>query len=277
MQKYFKEETNTKISLLDYFNKVDAEYENIEQKKKSLRYVRIRHIYRALGDVLIEEEVIDALCQTFDSYKCRYGTTCLSKETINGLYEISLIFPELTKEALISISREYIKDLFDEYSFINTLCLMIRKDGAVDSTFEKFMDIVKIAADEKEKIYEKEALDIQFYYGQYSYIFIEHFQKFLKQHYITCQEFGEALPDAELILRDILYLKDIARRSRECWSYCQPISFQMLEHYLDGDTELSEFDEIPSYYVSTVDKYFPTSFTKTEFLNSIAKQKKLKK
>ena len=80
-------------------------------------------------------------------------------------------------------------------------------------------------------------------------------------------------------MKDQLELKALASRAKDCWGMCDPISYQMLEDYLDGDTELSYFDEQPYYYISTHSGKVLTPFTKQEFLDSIqkAKVKKLEK
>lgn len=300
MKKYFKEEQPAKISLLEYKTKIEKECKRIkeeikkcetsspktgtliyqlkkEQEKISLLQVRIDYIYSSLGDVRISEDMINTICETFDSSRCRYGTICLKKETIKDIYEISLIFPELSKEAILSISREYISDLFKEYSLIEKLAIMIRKDGMEDSTFEKYMAEVSKLADKKDKEYEKVAASIRMYCGEYTYDFVRHFEKFVKEHHISFQRFYECLPSPELIMQDQLQLKQIAMKAKDCFGICDPITFQMLEDYLDGDVELSKYEEQPAYYISTYGGKIETSFTKKDFIESIEeKQKTLK-
>lgn len=299
MKKYFKEKQSKKISLKDYWIQVEKEYKEFEemlkkyhttgyitldgleleskQKALSLRYARIKHIYSSLGDVLISEEMIDTLCETFDSSKCRYGTICLKSETIKTMYEISEMFPELSKEALLLISREYIKDLFDEHSLIEILAIMLRKDGSEDSTFEKFMDKVLKLADSKDKKYSDVAWYIRIHCGEYTYDFVRHFEKFVKEHHISWERFYECLPSPELILKDQLELKKVAKRAKDCWGICDPITFQMLEDYLDGDIELSKYEEQPSYYISTSVGRIKTTFTKTQFIESIEEKQNVLK
>ena len=298
MKKYFKKEQPKKVVLADYLAKVEKDYKDIQAEKKkhstggyvadnvysllqeleiaernmSSKYVRIKHIYKSLGEVKISEEMIETICKSFDDDKCRYGSICLRSQTVKDLYDISELFPELSEEALIAISREYIKDLFDKHSLLDTLSMMLRKDGQEDTTFEKFMDKVKKLADQEDIKYANEAWHFRMYYGQYSYDFVRHFEKFIKQHHITCEQLGASLPDPELFMDDILLLKDISLRAKDCWSVCKPISFQMLEDYLDGDVDLFDYDEQPEYYISIMRRSFPTSFTKTEFLERIKKQ-----
>jgi len=296
--KYFKEEQMEKRSLSEFLTKIETEYKEVEEELKkhqtggyverdvmsliykleskkrelSLPYARIKHIYSSLGDVQISEELVETLFETFDSSKCRYGTTCLKPETIKSIYELSELFPELSKEALVEISREYIKDLFDDHSLIETLAVMLRKDGTQDSTFEKFMDIVKKLGDKEDKKYSDVAWHISQHCRQYPYEFVRHFEQFVKEHHISWEKFCECLPTPEIILRDQMELREVARRSKDCWGMCTPITFQMLEDYLDGDMELSEFDEQPSYYISISGRKTYTPFTKTEFLKSIKKE-----
>jgi len=302
MKKYFKDEKEIKICLLEYFTKIEQEYKQIDEqlkevrvmyekgmstyslvfelekqyKKQALKYARIRLIYKALGDVRISESMIDTICESFDETKCRYGTTCFKLDSITALYKISEMFPRLSKEALLSISREYITDLFDSYRLIIVLFSLLKREGYEDETFEKFMSIVKEFADKQDKIYEIEAFLIGKKYKFYSSDFIEYFKKFAKQHHITYDKFSKSVPEADLILKDELQLKGILRKARECWGACYPISYQMLEAYLDGDTELSLFSEQPLYDVRVLQQKIPTTFTKTELLDSIEKQKESK-
>lgn len=292
MSIYFKEKLDTKISLTEYLSKVELEYKTLEKElekyknkisydlqtkkeKITLKYAQIKHIYEVLGDIEISKEMIETICKSFYPSKCRYGTICLKKDSIKTLYEISELFPELSEEAILSISKEYIKDLFDNYSLIEKLSIMIRKHGQQDSTFESFIQIVRELADIEEIKYEDEAKDIGFYYGQYSYKFITYFQKFIKQHHITCRKFGESLPDVELFFKDEIHLKEIVSHTRECLDYCIPISYQMYEDYLDGETELLKFPEQPAYYISISGTKIPTTFTKEEFLNKISQKQKI--
>lgn len=298
MKKYFKEKVEQKISLLEYYQKTEKEYldvkKQVEEKSKEgysselyklerlkedlrLKYARVAHIYKALGEIEISEELINTICKTFDSSKCRYGTICIKLDTVREIYEIATLFPELSEEAILEISREYIKDLFDEYSLIETLCMILRKEGCEDAVFEKFMGIVKDFADKEDKKYENEAWHLRIYYGEYSYDFIKNFEEFIKKHHITCARLGEVVPEPEMFLKDQIHLKEVSRRSKDCWGSCKPITFQMLESYLDGDVELSEFEEQPSYYATNTGIKDPTSITKTEFLESIKEKQKTKK
>ena len=301
MKKYFKDEPSSKLSLSEYWMQIVKEYQEIAEKIRvcsckvcptqeelaliyelkskqrglSLTHARMKLIYSSLGDIQISKDMLDTICETFDSSKCRYGTICLKPETIKGIYEISEIFPELSREAILLISREYIKDLFDMYSLVETLAIMLRKEGKEDTAFEKFMDVVLKFADEEEKKYNEVAGYIRIYCGQYTYDFVRHFERFVKEHHISWTRFLECLPSPELILKDQLELNDLARKTKDCWGICEPITFKMLEDYLDGDTKLKDYEEQPSYYISTYVGKVPTSFTKTQFIESIQENQKV--
>ena len=300
MKKYFKEEKTLKIDLKKYWIKIGKEYLKVEEELKkyltaehvtekekilieelklkkedlSLAYARVKHIYHSLGEVQIREDMIDTFFETFDSSKSRYGTICLKQKTIKAIYEISEMFPELSKEALLLIDRLYIKDLFDKYSLIEVLSIMIRRDGMKDSTFEKFIDKVKELADKEDKKYSDVASCIRIYCGEYPYDFVRHFEKFVKEHHISWERFYECLPSPELILKDQLELKALTKKTKDCWMICEPITYQMLEDYLDGDIGLSRYEEQLSYYITTYDEKAPTTFTKTEFIESMKKTRK---
>ncbi len=298
MKKYFKTYESEKISLSDYVKESKEEltkfmgelqsYKRIEDpdietytkiyklerliKEQDLKRARIKHILKCLGDVSISRDGIEAICEIFASTEYKYGTVCLKAETINGIYEITEMFPEFTKEALLSIGNEYIKDLFDKYSLIETLCVKLKKEGSEDSTFESFMKKVKKFALQEQKKYETEAYYLGVYYGYYSFSFIQHFQEFIKKHHITCEQFGRSLPDVQIILQDELQLREIELKSKECFVSCFPLSYQMLESYLDGNIELAEYPDEAEYLVSIYGKKFKTTFTKAEFLESIKKK-----
>lgn len=280
MQKYFKEEKKEKFSLKYYWEQIELAYQKLESEGKktklSHKHVQIKHIYSSLGDVMISEKQLETICETFNSSRCRYGTICLKGETIRDIYKITELFPELSKEAILWISKEYIKDLFDKYSLIENLAIMLREYGMKDSTFEKFMNEVDILAYKEEKIYSEVASYIRMYCGQYSYDFVRHFERFVKEHHISWQRFRECLPSPELILKDQVELLALARRAKDCFGICDPITFQMLEDYLDGDTELKDYCEQPYYFISTQTGKVDTSFTKTQFIESI-EQEQLKK
>ena len=300
MKQYFKEE-GTKTSLEQYWLKIDKEYQRIEEELKKhctggyvmekemrlireletkkrelfLHYSRVRHIYSSLGDVQIREDMIDTFIEAFDSSKCRYGTICLKTETIKMIYEISEMFPKLSAKSLLLIHRIYIKDLFDKYSLIDVLTIMICKDGMEDSTFEKFIDEVTKLADKEDKKYSDVAWYIRIHCGEYTYDFVRHFEKFVQKHHISWERFCECLPSPELILKDQLELKKLSIKSKDCWMTCTPITFQMLEDYLDGDIELSGYEEQPSYCI--YGEKIPTSFTKTDFIDGIKESQKILK
>lgn len=303
MKKYFKEEEQEKISLSEYVQKIETEYKRVEEelekisserdipegrydlryklaaKKRELtkRIEKVKYLYQTLEDVQIPEERIETLEKTLDSSECRYGTTCLKKETIKDMYEICMMFPELTEEAILEISKIYIKDLFEGYSLIETLSMLIRKEGKEDVVFEKFIETATELADKEDKKYKEEANKLAFFYGEYSYNFITHFQKYMQEHHISLKEVGDSIPSVELISKDELQLKEIITNSKDCWMICAPLSFQMFEDYLDGDHKLSFFEEQPSYYLSAISRKIPTTFTKEQFLESIKQREKTRK
>ena len=151
--------------------------------------------------------------------------------------------------------------------------MMIRKDGKEDAVFEVFIQKVQELADKEDKIYRYEAGWITTFCGEYPYEFVKYFEKFMREHHISWKKFCEYLPSSELIWKDIETLKYLSSKAKDCWGTCDPVSFQMLEDYLDGDTELSLFEEQPSYYISTSRGKTLTPFTKQEFLESIQKRK----
>ena len=305
--KYFKEkeELESKISLKKHFEEIDMKFNKIsnelkkyqiggcveseildliqdlksKESKISLEYRRVKHIYEALGDVYINISLLEVFYKLFDKDNYRYGSTRFKKGTVVDLHKISLLFQELSDEALFKISTEYIKDLFEEYNLLDILNKMIREYGAKDSTFEDFIDIVRKKADILEERFKTEAWHFRIFYGYYSYDFIRHFEKIIKENHITLSKLKEVLPDPKLILEDELILKKVNSMAKECWISTIPISYQYIESILDGDENLEEYPFEPCYYISYVNEKFPTAFTKQDFLDSIKlrKNKKIRK
>ena len=291
MEKYFLEEKVEKISLGEYFKEIEEQLDELKKKHScegdwklessirdlSKKYVRVKHIYGSLGDVLITEDLIDVLCGSFDWHNKKYGTTVFKDETIKGMYGISEMFPELSKSALTCISDEYIRDLFDKYYLVESLAVLLRRDGINDATFEKYMCLVQEKAKVEDSKYKNVQWNIRIHYGHYPYQFVRHFEEFVFQHHIEWEQFCESVPSPEIFYKDCIDLKKFSCSTKDCWGSCSPISFQMLEDYLEGDTELSKFDEQPYYYVSSSsDKKFST-FTKSEFIGSIKEIHEVKK
>lgn len=280
--KYFQEERLPKMSLKEYFEKVEKKYEEMSEGKKQefrLTYARARHIYNALGDIEIREDMIQTFGEMYDPSKCRYGSTCVQPATTQTIYGISEMFPELTKEALVLISRLYIKDMFEDYSLIEKLAIAIRREGAKDETFEKFMDEVTKIADKEDAKYNEVASKIPVYFDEYPYDFIKHFQKVVKDHHVSWDKFCKSIPSAELVCKDYIFLKQYISQFREFSSIPSPMSKRMFEDYLAGDTTLSQYDEQPMYTVSRIEVGFsqstPVPFTRTEMLESIEKKQSL--
>lgn len=278
MSKYIKEEFGPKYKMADFFEKATLEFQEHFDEYSKLKWHRAKGIHKALGDVEMTEETFEGICSTFSISECRYGLTCLSSDTIRALFEITEIFPMLTKEAIKEIGTFYIKDLFEEYSLIPTLSVMFHKEGTTDATFEKFMKYTESCADEIDKKYSEGEYKVKTFLREYSYDFVEHFSKFIVKHHIKFSDFKDSLPSPELFLRDLQTLQEVRRTSRECWSSCDPISYTMLEDYWILDPELKGHVEEPEYSYSLIGRKVSAPFTKTEFLEQIkGKQKVLKK
>lgn len=273
------ESLGKRIEELEKSSKLSSEIYSLQRKVKDLKYrsLCLEHITKILGDISIEPSRLEALITCLDVSLCRYKRVCLKEETLKGIYEISTLFPELSSEAIKEIGKEYISDLFKDYDLTTELALMIRKEGSSDETFDKFMDLTKSYAEVLEKKYKDEAWKLEIYYGYYSHSFITHFKKFMVDHHISLEQMTSSLVSPMLILEDELKLKEISSKARECFMVCQPISFQMTEDYLMGDYDLERFSEQPFYYISIYGKEIPTTFTKTEFLESLTKKSVLKK
>lgn len=274
MSRYFKETSDQKIMLSHYLKECsDIAAQNMYFVTQKQKCKQIEYIMSILGDEEMPKDVMDAICDSFNSSLCRYGSECMMPYTVRELYQISKIFPELSKEALVAISREYIKDLFDEHDLIKVLAMLLRTDGINDETFEKFMTYVQEKAKKAESKYKDEAWSFEMAYGsECSYNFVTHFKTFMIQHHIPFSKISTSLPEYELIRADERHLSQIMRKAKDCWGVCDPISYQLLEDYLTDEDAFAKTGETFSYTLSAYAKSEPATFTKSDFIESIQRK-----
>jgi len=283
--KYFSEVKKEKLSLKSYFEEIEGEYKSISKKDKSSitfeermtkdLYYKLKLIYTTLGDVEISKDMIEVFLSMF-ACTSRYGSIKFKPDTIKTVYDISEKFPELTSLALKEIYEEYIKDLFDEFSLVEVLEYYILKYGKEDKTFEMYMELVLKYADEVEKKYKYEAENLFYGHGEYTFDFVVHFKKFIVQHHITLKRFCDCVPSAEIFFEDQKLLLSLSRKSKDCYVTSLPVTFEMLEDYLDGDEELSYFKEESTYHISTTGERILAPISKSKFLKAIKEKKEAK-
>ena len=259
MSKYLKEEQKQEQSLSKYLETSD------ERKQRELKY-----LIEVLGDVSLDEDMMELFHQQFHRFGGRYSVRT-KKETIQGIYEYTRRFPELSKSAIDEIWFRYIKDLHDEYDMPDVLEKYFEVFGKTEEAFELFIDYVDKKADEQQTRYKEEAKELDVLKEEYSERFIEHLKYLVTSKHFKVEDIKKYLPSAELIKKDEQHIYDLSAQTRIFFGCCEPVSYTMVEILLEDKT-LDTYTETPTYYIST-GRQEQATFTKTEFLESIKKQK----
>lgn len=258
MNKYFKEIQKEEKHLSKYEVK-DAQ----EQRK-------VEYLIDVLGDVELDEDMMKLFKQQFHCFGGRYSVRT-KPETIKGIYSFIRRFPKLTKSAIDEIWFRYINDTFEKYDMKEVLAKYLEIFGKDDETFELFIDYVEKKAEEEQKKYKEEALTLDTLKEEYSEGFVEHLKRLVIRQHVSIDEIKKYLPSSELIKKDEEHILDLSRRTRIFFGCCDPVSYTMFDILLEDKT-LDTFTETPTYYIST-GRCEQATFTKTEFLDSIEKQK----
>lgn len=256
--KYFKEVLKEEKHLSEYEVK-DAQ----EQRE-------VEYLIEVLGDVKLDEDMMKLFHQEFHSFGGRYSVRT-KPETIKGVYEFTRKFPELSKDAIEEIWFRYIDDTFEKYDMKTVLDKYLEMFGKEDETFELFIGYVEKKADQEQEVKKEESHKLDDLKEEYGEKFTTHLKSLVVRQHKDAEEIRKYLPSAELIKKDEEHILDISRRTRIFFGCCQPVSYTIFDLLLEEKT-LEEYTETPTYYVST-GRQEQATFTKTEFLESIEKQK----
>lgn len=252
--KYFKQEQKEKILLSEY--------------DKSPR--EIKYLIELLGDVSMEEDMIKLFCSEFHCYGGRYDVRT-EPDTIKDMYDITIRFPKLTKDAIEDIWFRYIRDLFQEYDLLTTLEKYIQIFGENDDAFESFIYYSEQKADEYQETFESDIKQVEELKDEYSERFISHIQYLIRGSHYKYDDIKKYLPDSELIKKDEQHIYDLSSKTRIFFGCCEPVSYTLFDLLVKRHS-LEKIEEDLKYYVSTGTQEKAT-FTKTEFLESIKKTK----
>ncbi len=257
--KYLKEEFKEEKSLSKYLEVAD------EQKTRELKY-----LIEVLGDVTLDEDMMDLFHRQFHCFGGRYSVR-VKPDTIKGIYSYTRKFKDLTKSAIDEIWFRYIKDLHEEYDMPDVLEKYFEVFGKTDEGFELFIDYVDKKADEQQTRYKEEAKELDELTEEYGERFTSHLKSLVTSEHFKVEEIKKYLPSAELIKKDEQHILDISTKTRIFFGCCEPVSYTMFDILLEDKT-LDTYTETPTYYIST-GRSEQATFTKTEFLESIKKQK----
>lgn len=257
--KYLKEKFKEEKSLSKYLEVAD------DQKKRELRY-----LIEVLTDVELDEDMMDLFHRQFHCFGGRYSVR-VKPETIKGIYGITRKFPELTKSAIDEIWFRYITDLYEEYDMTDILDKYFEVFGKTDEAFELFIDYVDKKADEQQERYKEEAKELDELKEEYGERFTDHLKSLVIREHFKTEDIKKYLPSADLIKKDEKHICDLSARTRIFFGCCEPVSYTMFDILLEEKT-LETYTETPTYYIST-GRSEQATFTKTEFLESIEKQK----
>lgn len=264
MTEFIKKEMKEEKSLSKYLEVAD------EQKQRELKY-----LIEVLGDVELDEDMMDLFHRQFHCFGGRYSVR-VKPDTIKGVYGYTRRFKELTKSAIDEIWFRYISDLHEEYDMPDVLDKYFEVFGKTDEAFELFIDYVDKKADEQQEKYKEEAKELDELQEEYGERFIKHLKYLVTSKHFKVEEIKKYLPSAELIKKDEQHILDISTKTRIFFGCCEPVSYTMFEILVEDKT-LDTYTETPTYYIST-GRSEQATFTKTEFLESIKKEKiKIKK
>lgn len=269
MSKYFKQEPIPEFLLSEYLKKDTKEFEGCIFDEIS-RQRRTKYIMQILGDVSLDEDTYKLFIKQFQSFGGRYDVRT-KKETIKGIYDIIKRYKSLTSTAIDEIWFIYIKDLYEEYALADMLQKYIDIHGQTDDALESFISLVERKAKEYDEKFAQEAKSLESYKDEYPEDFIKHLQYIIKSQHIQAEQIIKYLPSKELLTKDKQQLLDISRQTRIYMDVCHPISYQMVES-LATEEGLDYYPEQPSYLINGQTKV-ATTFTKTDFLESIKQRK----
>lgn len=275
MSKYFIEKKEEKILLSKYLEELQKEKEVCEKQStyfgKNETIGDIKQIIKYIGDVELPKSVIHELCRQFHSFGGRYDVRG-EKETIQRIYQIHLLYPELSAQALSHILFIYIKDLFDEYSLVELLGKFIKTMGPKDETFEIYYEYVDRKGEQLQKKYKCIAAKLDKYKKEYGEKYIDYLKTLIIRRHDDIEKIISSMPSSEIIRTDEQQLLELSQKFRIFFGVGYPTSYIMTKYLVEQD-DLSMFDEQPSYYISTSDKRVNTTFTKQDFLDSLKKDK----
>ena len=264
MSEYFKKEQKEEKRLSKYLEVAE------ERQKRELEY-----LIEVLGDVSLDEDMMKLFHQQFHCFGGRYSVRT-KPETIKGVYSFTRRFPELSKSAIDEIWFRYIDDTFQKYDMETVLEKYLEMFGKEDESFELFIGYVEKKADQEQEIKKQEAETLDELKEEYGKRFTDHLKSLVIREHKDIEEIKKYLPSAELIQKDEQHILDLSTKTRIYFGCCEPVSYTMFDILVEEKT-LDTFTETPTYYISTGRKEQAT-FTKTEFLESIKKEKvKIKK
>ena len=273
MNKYFKEKQEQEKLLSEYLTK-DCEYFKENTLSESSRIIRTEYLISILGDVPFNKDIYDLFIRQFQCFGGRYNVRT-RPDTIQDIYQITRMYPILTKTAIEEIWFRYIKDFFKEYELITVLNKYIEKFDKTDESFELFIDEVEKKAEQHQQRYIEDSLHADELKEDYGENFTKHVKGLIIREHYTYDEITKYLPSAEIVKKDEQHINDISTKSRILFGCCEPVSYTMFDILIEEKT-LDKYTETPTYYIST-ERQEQATFTKTQFLESIKKTQKVLK
>lgn len=273
MSKFFKEELKKEYPLSEFLVKEPEEFKGCIFTEEA-RQCRTKYIKEILGDISLDADTYKLFITQFQCFGGRYDVRT-SKETIKGIYDISKRYPQLTAAALDEIWFTYIKDLFEEYALVDILEKYISIHGQTDDAIVAYLDFVARKAKEFDAPFKETAKELDKYKEEYGERFITHLQHLMRSRHIPLEQVVDSLPSPELIKKDQEQLGEISRATRIYMDVCPPISQQMTDTLAAGES-LDCYLEQPLYIINGT-RNITASFTKQEFLDSVEKQREIRK
>lgn len=272
--KYFKEEPEDKILLSTYLDKLKKvlEGKHILQDEHDVHY--LEYLISIFGDIEMDGSLIKVFISQFRCGGGRYLVRT-EEETLKGVLEFSKRYEDLSSEAIDDLFTYYIEDIFEECLFTELFQDYLDIYGKEDETFKKYIEYVDQIEAGKQKKYDYEADELYKIRG-FRATFIEYLRTLIKYKHYHLDDILKCLPESELVEKDTDQLLDIATRHRIMFSGT-PISHTLTKELIKG-SDLSDYPEELTYYVKVGDmeKKYPATFTKSEFIESTKRKQKIK-
>lgn len=285
MEKFFddwRKEVKDNKSGISYFKdnidfvKLSTYLSNLETRD---RKDDVKHIIGVIGDVILPENIIHSFIMLYHSFNGINGLYNVMEDddTLKGLYQIYLKYPNLSGNAISKIADYYIKDLFEEYALVDVLGKIIKVFGENTEAFLAFMGYVKEKAEILQRYYVKESGFLNRLMDDYGnskikFNYIDYLKKVMLKEHIHIESIISSIPSPDLIKKDEEFLLCFSKKSGELGIYGDPISYAMtrsLAKYCD----LSRFKDYPTYYIERFYMKVDSPFSKQDFLDSVQEEK----
>lgn len=232
---------------------------------------RLQRLYSILGDVIISQEFIDGYLAYFSHLSARREDLLFTEESLHGMYELSMEYPQLESESIKLIMGEYVKDMFDKVKPLKYFDGMTLDE--MDDSFELFMVYLKKMGSVSDIPYKEQESIIEIAFDEYGSRFVELMKKYAVTYHKSLEELFYSVPTSEVVRKDADVFYEVG--SKELFGPTgYPYSYKMCKSMI-------LFDEVDDYqgelmYSSSIRGKFESPMTREEFIKSVEEKRKRK-